>query len=129
MAENDSRKRKKPTQPTLHDILSAGRDMMNRSKAKMGSYAEEDRRFREMFGVGPLVALTAWSMLTTLGLLPDGGTLIRYLWALCFMKVYAKQGPMCVLCGGVDHKTLKKWVKAFVMALADLESHVVRLII
>ena len=61
----------------------------------MGSYGEEDRRFREMFGVGPLVALTAWSMLTTLGLLPDNGTLTHYLWALCFLKVYAKQGPMC----------------------------------
>ena len=92
----------------------------------MGSYSEEDRRFREMFGVGPMVALTAWSMLTTLGLQPFGGTLIHYLWALCFLKVYAKQGPMCVLCGGVDHKTLKKWVDAFVMALADLEPHVVR---
>ena len=100
--------------------------MMNRSTAKMGSYKEEERRFREMFGVGPMVALTAWSMMTTLCLLPAGGTLIHYLWTLCFLKVYAKQGPMCALCGGVDHKTLKKWVSAFVGALADLEAHVVR---
>ena len=42
------------------------------------------------------------------------------------LKMYAKQGPMCVLCGGVDHKTLKRWVKAFVTALADLKPNVVR---
>jgi hypothetical protein len=32
---------------------------------------------------------------------------------------------MCVLCGGVDHKTMSKWVKKFIIALQDLELEVV----
>jgi hypothetical protein len=120
-------KRKKATPPTLEDIFSAGRDMMSRSEKKMGAILEEDRRFREMFGVGPLVALTAWSMLETLGLLPLEGSLRHFLWTLCFLKVYPKQGPLCALCNGADHKTIKKWVDLFITALADMEADVVSL--
>jgi hypothetical protein len=62
--------------------------MMNRSSKEMGAIETEDRRFRELFGVGPLVALAAFAMINELGLLPDGGTLQHFLWALCFLKVY-----------------------------------------
>ena len=120
---------KKPTQPTLADILNAGKDMMNRSEKKMGAVLQEDRRFREMFGIGPIVVLKAWSLLGTLGLLPLGGTLTHFLWTLCFLKVYPKQGPLCALCGGADHKTIMKWVKLFITALADLEVELVCLLL
>ena len=73
-----------------------------------------------MFEIGPMVALTAWSMLDTLGLLPLGGTLTHFLWTLCFLKVYPKQGPLCALCGGTDHKTIMKWVKLFISVIANL---------
>ena len=48
-------------------MYNAGRDMMHRSEKKFGAIMEEERRFREMFGVGAQVALIAWSMLNTLG--------------------------------------------------------------
>ena len=118
-------KRKKDVPPTLEDIIAAGKDMMNRSQKKMGAIVEEDRRFREMFGVGPVVALTAWAMLCKLDLLPLNGTLQHFLWALCFLKVYAKQGPLCALCGGSDPKTVRKWIGLFLPAIAALEPEVV----
>ena len=106
-------------------MYEAGRDMMNRSEKKFGAIMEEERRFREMFGVGAQVALIAWTMLNTLGYLPMGGTLMHFLWTLCFLKVYPKQGPLSVLCGNADHKTITKWCWLFIAALADLEPHLV----
>lgn len=112
-------------EPTENDVLIAGRDMMNRSTKKMGAIESEVCRFREMFGVVPKVALKGWQMLTESGLLPEGGKLEHWLWTLCFLKVYAKQGPMCVLCGGCDPKTFKYWVWNFLEAFALLEPDVV----
>ena len=98
---------------------------MGRSEHKMGAIASEERRFRELFRVGPAVALITWNMLCNLGFLPDGGTMLHFLWTLCFLKVYAKQAAMCVLYGAVDPKTAKKWVSQFIRAIADLAPHVV----
>ena len=121
-------KRKKTTAPTLEDILNGGKDMMNRSERAMGSMSVEDRRFREMFGVGPLVGLTCWNMLSKFSLIPDGGTLSHFLWTLCYLKVYPKQGPLCALCGGSDQKTVRKWINAFLPAIASLEPDVVSVV-
>lgn len=57
----------------------------------------------------PVAWLTAWAM----------GRLVYFLWTLCCLKVCGKQGPMAVLCGGADPKTIKKWVGLFIFALAD----------
>jgi hypothetical protein len=84
-------KRRRQTQLTLDDILKAGKDMMRRSEQVMGTIEVEERRFREMFGVGPGVALTCWSMLSTLDYVPEGGTLTHFLWTLCFLKVYPSE--------------------------------------
>ena len=122
---SSTRKRQKDSLPTELDVLSAGRDMMNRSTKKMGAIASEIRRFRELFGVVPKVALQAFQMMTLAAVLPEGGTLQHWLWTLCFLKVYAKQGPMCVLCGGCDPKTFKDRVWNFLEAFALLEPDVV----
>ena len=51
------------------------------------------------------------------------------LWALHFMKVYSKQSPGCsavgVSAGAVDPKTHRKWVWAFINAVANLVNVVV----
>jgi hypothetical protein len=120
-----SKKRQKPAEVTVKDVLGAGRDMMQRSEMKMGTIEVEERRFRDMFGASPEVALIAWSMLSTLGLIPIGDTLTHFLWTLCFLKVYPKQGPLSVLCGNADPKTIKKWVYLFIDALACLEPYIV----
>ena len=107
---NGTSKKVRQANPQLEEIMDRGRDMMNRSEKMMGAPATEDRRFREMFGVCPEVALVAWQMMCSAGILPEGGTLMHWLWTLCFLKVYAKQGPLSVLCGGADPKTMHKWV-------------------
>ena len=126
MATTRSRKRQKAEQPTVDDIWPIAKDMMNRSEKKMGAVAVESRRFRELFGVSPEVALKAWVLMANNDLIPDGATLKHWMWTLCFLKVYAKQAPMCALCHGVDHKTLHKWVWALLEAFVVLEGYVVR---
>ena len=106
-------------------MLEAGKDMMNRSNKCLRAIGTEERDFRELFGVGLIVALTAWNTLSSLCLIPEGGQLKHFLWTLCFMKVYARQGPMSILCNGADHKTIQKWVWQFITALACLEPDVV----
>lgn len=120
-------KQQKQTEITASDVLLTGRDMMHRSEKKMGTIDGEFRRFKEMFGVVPQVALQGWMMLATAGLIPAHGALVHWLWALCFLKVYAKQGVMCVLCGGCDPKTFRTRVWAFLEAFVLLEAEVVRI--
>jgi hypothetical protein len=122
-------KRKKSSTPTVEDLLLLGKDMMNRSEKKMGAPETEERRFRELFGVSPTVALIAWNLMDAASLLPKGGSLKHWLWTLCFLKVYAKEQPMCSLCGGIDPKTLRKWVHAFIEAFTILEGAVVSITI
>ena len=99
--------------------------MMNRSSKKMGAIETEDRRFRELLGVGPLVALHAWHLINDHNLLPKGGMFLHFLWALCFLKVYPTETVLASLCGGSDPKTVRKWVWQFVIALSDLEPYIV----
>ena len=47
------------------------------------------------------------------------------LWGLMFLKIYASEGVLATLAGGVDEKTFRKWAWRFVDAIADLEDDVV----
>jgi hypothetical protein len=62
-------------------------------------------------------------------LLPEGGRPKHLLWALHFMKVYPKQSPGCLAigasAGAVDPKNHRKWVWAFIDAIANLVDTVV----
>ncbi len=62
----------------------------------------------------------------------EGGRPEHLLWALYFMKVYPKQGPGCSVVGTsagvVDLKTHRKWVGAYVEAIAELVNVVVSLL-
>ena len=133
MADNDdggSAKRQRTVRPTAHDILLAGRKLWLRDTQNpyvASTTQQEDRKFREWFGCGPLVALATWNMLLVQELLPADGTLEHFLWTLMFMKQYQKTELMCRLCGGIDPKTLEKWVWAFIDAISCLESFVVSL--
>ena len=57
--------------------------------------------------------------------LPAGATITQFLYTLMFMKVYAKEGTMCSLAGGIDPKTFRKWTWDIIDAIANLESDVV----
>ena len=102
---------------------------MNRSSKKMGAIETEERRFRDLFGVGAMVALATFAWLNHTELLPKGGTLQHFLWTLCFLKVYPTETPLSALCGGADPKTIRKWVWLFIFALADLEIILVSLLL
>ena len=85
----------------------------------------EDRNFRETFGCGAHTALTTWEMLVDASFLPTNGCLHHLLWALMFMKVYAKEMTMCALAGAIDPGTWRKWTWLFVRAIVSLEPLVV----
>ena len=124
MAENNN-KRPPECPPELEDFYSAGRDIMRRSNKKFGAIATEERRFRELFGCGAPIALTLWRMLVEEETIPEGGTIQHFLWALMFLKVYGKEAQLCSLAGGIDPKTLRKWVWSFITPIADLEEKLV----
>jgi len=112
--------------PVVSMSLVVARRLWEKSNPyKRNSAQQEDALFRESFGCGPLVALVAWCMLEKQGHMPPGGTIEHLLWTLQFMKVYGKTHTLCRLCGGIDAKTLRKWVWKFIEALADLEPYVV----
>ncbi len=53
-----------------------------------------------------------------------GGHLEHLLWMLFFMKVYPNEGPGCLVVGAsasaIDSKTHRRWVWAFIEAIAEL---------
>ena len=98
---------------------------MRRSLNQRATNATEDRRFRELFGCGPRVALIVWRRLVRQDLIPYKERLVHLLWALMHLKIYGKEAEMCSLAGGVSEKTFRKWTWPFVSAIADLEPYVV----
>ena len=108
---------------------AAARDIQNRVSRVVGTDKMEDRHFREFFGtsIGPVMMV--WGLLDHHSLLPEKGLPKHMLWALYFLKVYPKQGPGCSVvgasAGAVDPKTFRKWVWAFIVAIAELEEVVV----
>ena len=64
----------------------------------------EDRKFCETFGCGLLIAFSVWNIMSKNDLIPDGGSIIHYLWSLIFMKVYARTSVMSIL-ASADDKT------------------------
>ncbi len=68
-------------------------------------------------------------MLLEEDVLPEGGPPKHLLWALHFLKVYPLQAPGCAAVGAsggaVDPKTHRKWVWAFIDAIAELFDNVV----
>ena len=110
-------------------IMSVGRDIQNRSSRRVGAKVVEDRYFKEYFGVSPLVVSIVWNLLAQHDLIPEKGEIKHLLWALVFLKVYPKQGPVCSLVGGsngaVDPKTFRKWVWKFIFNISFLDEVVV----
>jgi hypothetical protein len=96
------------------DFTGLARDIQNRASRGVGSDAAEARRFREFFGTMLRVVETLWLLLLHEEICPSGGRPLHLLWALYFLKVYAKEGPGCAVVGGggggVDPKTHRKWV-------------------
>ena len=117
--------------PTVYDFYDLGKEMMNRAGRNLGTLSvggPEDRKFRSFFGEGVTIILLAWNMMQAQELIPHGGLVIHYLWALMFMKIYSSETALCAHAGGVDPKTFRKWIWPFILALAELEYTVVSLL-
>ena len=79
-----------------------------------------------MFEVGAITVITAYNMLIVNSLMPSGGSMMHFLWALIFLKGYGTEGTIRKLTGVDDPKALRKWRMLFINALSYLESTVVR---
>ncbi len=118
-----------PGHMPVPDFEALARDIQNWVSHRVGAATTETRHFREFFGTSLLVVEKVWVLLDRDSLLPEGGRRKHLLWALHFMKVYAKQSPGCsavgASAGAVDPKTHRKWVWAFIDAVANLADVVV----
>ena len=114
---------------THPDFMPDARDIMNKFPRPDAAASTEIRAFRETFGTSLPIVSMVWSMLLEEDILPEGGRPKHLLWALHFLKVYPLQAPGCAAVGGsagaVDAKTHKKWVWAFIDAIAELVDEVV----
>jgi hypothetical protein len=93
---------------------------------------KEARLFHEFFGISVRVVKILWELVVQDKLRPRGGHPEHLLWALYFIKVYPKQGPGCSVvgasAGAIDPKTHRKWVWAYIEAIAVLVDVVVSLL-
>ena len=82
-----------------------------------------------IFGMSVLVVEKVWELLERDSLLPEDSHPKHLLWALHFMNEYPKQSPGCsavgASAGAVSPKTNRKWVWAFIDAVANLVNVVV----
>jgi hypothetical protein len=121
-------KRQRAASPTPEDIIRCGRDIMHRDPFKIKAQATEESLFRSLFGCAPAVALTVWTMVSDdAEALPIGATMLHFLWALLFLKVYGNQATLLSLAGRPDDKTFRKWVWIFIPRIANLQTQVVSL--
>ena len=115
----------------IPNFCGIARGLMNHPSRHDGGCwsSTKTRLFREFFGTPVEAVEIVWDLLLRDSLLPDKGRLKHLLWALHFMKAYPKQGPACATvgasAGAVDAKTFRKWVWAFIKAIAELEEVVV----
>ena len=113
----------------LEQILEIGREAMRRSKKGCAGDLDttsltEDRRFREMFGCGLLVAHDAWTRLRDDGSL-ESMAIEDMMRALAFLKSYGREGTMSIMVGTIDEKTYRKRLWPMIEAIGALESVVV----
>jgi hypothetical protein len=118
-----------PLRHVTPDFETLAREIQNRESRPVCAASTETRHFREFFGAPTHVVEKVWELIKRESLLPEGGRPKHLLWALHFMKVYPKQSPGCstvgTSAGAVDPKTHRKWVWAFIDAVANLDDVVV----
>ncbi len=113
----------------LPDSADIARDIQNRASCCIGSESTEALLFCEFFGMIVRVVKIIWELVVCNKLQSRGDHPEYLLWMLFFMKVYPKQGSGCLVvgasAGAVNPKTLRKWVWAFIEAIAKLVDVVV----
>jgi hypothetical protein len=89
----------------------------------------EDRRFRSFFRMQFEILRMVWDMLGEGGLYPEKSKPKQLLWTLYFLKVNPREGQGCAAfdgsSGGVNPKTMHKWVWFFLERITELADEVV----
>jgi hypothetical protein len=123
----ESDKRQRLSDPDAAFILHKGMVLMNRENK--GSLQTASRRFHEVFGCSIPVAVEVWKRVDPWSCVSKDATVEHLLWALMFLKLYAKESTLSTLAGGVDEKTFRKWNWMFIGAISGLESVTVRILL
>ena len=76
------------------------------------------RRFREFFGVSPVICSIIWDILVSVQSIPSSGKPCHLLWTLLFLKRYLTEHVMSSIVG-TDEKTIRKWVWRFIYVLSN----------
>ena len=120
---NDNYSQYAPGHMPMPDSEALARDIQNRASHRVGAATTETRHFWEFFGTSVLVVEKVWELLERDSLLPEGGR------RPSFYEGVPKQSPGCsavgASAGDVNPKTHRKWVWAFIDAIANLDDVVV----
>lgn len=126
----DRRKRQRDTPINMEDLMRQARIIWRRKNPdQVQAASTEDRMCKEHFGCSAEVAMITWDFLAAYDYLPPNATIEHFLWALMFLKIYAKTGPMRSLCGGADSETIMKHVWEFVYGIARMEQYLVSVLL
>lgn len=71
------------------------------------------------------MAVAVWCIIEKTNTLPESGRIEHFLWKLMFLNIYGKTKTMSTLSGGVDVKTLRKYVRLIIDAISILEPAVI----
>ena len=118
-------KRQKTMTEGILELLKVAKELWKRDRVVIRSTKQEDQEFRSMFGIGAITTITSYNLIIVNSLMPSGGLMMHFLWALFFLKGYATEGTICKLAVVDDPKTLRKLRWPFISALLYLESEVV----
>ena len=106
--DRGSKRHRHAPPPELDDIMRVARVYMGKNPQQDEITITEDRRFRELFGCGPMVVVGIWTLLLDTDSVPTKGTLHHLFWTLLFLKNYGTDGIMKKLTGA-DPDTVRKW--------------------
>ena len=103
-------------------------ETMRPGKKYCATSSVSKRRFRYWFGTDAYIVSLIWEMLYMSGWMYSFLTKpnpIHLFWALNFLKNYETESVCASKFGGVDEKTLRKWVWFYIKGISSLASQVV----
>lgn len=111
--------------PTTDEFETMGRNLSGYQPSTC-SYTTRER-FVSFFGIEPMMCEIVWKRIINNGStshFKEAPNPIHLLWALLFLKTYAKTTVLAAICG-CDAKTYRKHAWFYAEAVANLDSQVV----
>ena len=131
VSDNDDFSQYAPGHMPMPDFKALTRNIQNQASHHVSTAMTETLHFCEFFETSLLIVKKVWELLERDSLLPEVCHPKHLFLAFNFMKVYPKQSLGCLdigmSAGAIDLKTHRKWVWAFINAVANLVDIVVSL--